>query len=106
MIDYKIIGERLKKARLSKGLTQEVLSNRLGVSIAFLSRIERGSSHISLKRLSQICDILDVSEGNILNGTSNNSKSYLSSDFEELLTQCTDIKKKMIYEVAKTIINN
>lgn len=50
-LDYTIIGERLKKARLEKNLTQEQLAEQIDVSIAFLSRVERGSSHINLKRL-------------------------------------------------------
>lgn len=102
-LDYNIIGERLKKARTDKGLTQEKLAEKLDVSIAFLSRIERGSSHISLKRLSQICDILQISEGSILNGSSNNSNSYLSSEFEELLKNSTPEKQKLIYKMAKII---
>ena len=48
-LDYNIIGERLKKARVEKNMTQEKLAEQLDVSIAFLSRIERGSSHINLK---------------------------------------------------------
>lgn len=102
-LDYNIIGERLKKARTDKGLTQEKLAEKLDVSIAFLSRIERGSSHISLKRLSQICDILQISEGSILNGSSNNSNSYLSSEFGELLKNATPEKQKLIYKMAKII---
>lgn len=62
-LDYTIIGERLKKARLEKNLTQEQLAEQIDVSIAFLSRVERGSSHINLKRLTQICNILGISEG-------------------------------------------
>lgn len=46
-LDYHIIGERLKKARVEKNMTQEKLAEQLDVSIAFLSRIERGSSHIN-----------------------------------------------------------
>ena len=38
-LDYTIIGERLKKARTDKKLTQEKLAEQLDVSIAFLSRI-------------------------------------------------------------------
>ena len=102
-LDYNIIGERLKKARTDKGLTQEKLSEKLDVSIAFLSRIERGSSHISLKRLSQICDILQISEGSILNGSSNTSSSYLSSEFEQLLNNLSPEKQKLIYKIAKII---
>ena len=106
MLDYKIIGERLKKARKSKGITQEKLSHEIGVSIAFLSRIERGSSQISLKRLSQVCNILQIEAGQILNGSSEDSNEYLNTDFKMLLDKCTEKQKKMIYEVAKTILDN
>lgn len=102
-LDYNIIGERLKKARTDKGLTQEKLAEKLDVSIAFLSRIERGSSHISLKRLSQICDILKISEGSILNGSSNDSNSYLVSEFDSLLKNTSPEKQKLIYKIAKII---
>lgn len=102
-IDYSIVGERLKKARLSKHLTQEKIAEQLDVSVAFLSRIERGSSQINLKRLNQLCAILDVSEGYILSGSSANSKSYLEEDFKELLDKCSPEKQKLIYNIAKTI---
>lgn len=103
-IDYSIVGERLKKARLSKNLTQEKIAEQLDVSVAFLSRIERGSSQINLKRLTQLCTILDVSEGYILSGISENSKSYLEEDFKELLKKCSPEKQKLIYSIAKTIV--
>ena len=102
-LDYNIIGERLKKARIENNLTQEKLAEKLDVSIAFLSRIERGSSHISLKRLSQICDILGITEGSILNGSSNNSNTYLASEFDDILKNTTPEKQKLIYEIAKII---
>ena len=102
-LDYNIIGERLKKARIENNLTQEKLAEKLDVSIAFLSRIERGSSHISLKRLSQICDILRITEGSILNGSSNNSNTYLVSEFDDILKNTTPEKQKLIYKIAKII---
>ncbi len=102
-LDYTIIGERLKKARTEKNLTQEKLAEKLDVSIAFLSRIERGNSHISLKRLSQVCDILGVTEGYILNGASSTSDNYLDSEFNELLNNATPKAQKLIYKVAKVI---
>ena len=61
-LDYTIVGERLKKARLDKKLTQENLSEQLGISVAFLSKVERGNSHVNLKRLSQICNILNIKD--------------------------------------------
>ncbi len=105
-LDYTIIGERLKKTRLEKQMTQENLAEKIDVSVAFLSRIERGLSHINLKRLNQICEILGVSEGYILNGAANTSKQYLISEFNDIFIQCSPEKQKLIYEIAKTIIEN
>lgn len=102
-LDYVIIGERLKKARLSKGFTQEQLAEELDVSVAFLSRIERGNTHINLTRLSQLCSTLEISEGEILNGTSSKSSDYMQSDFASLLQKCSPEKQKLIYNVAKVI---
>ncbi len=63
-----------------------------------------GSSHVNLKRLTQICALLDVSEGYILNGVSSYSKKYLDDEFKELLDKCTPENQKMIYNIAKTIV--
>ena len=104
-LDYSIIGQRLKKARQNKNLTQEDLAEKLDVSVAFLSRIERGSSHINLKRLNQICNILEINEGQILNGSSSDSKNYLNSEFSELLKNSSSEQQKLIYKIAQVIIN-
>ena len=102
-LDYTVIGQRIRQARLAKNLTQEELSEKLDVSVAFLSRIERGNSHINLKRLTQICSILDVSEGYILSGSSSNSDSYLKKEFSDLLKSCSADKQRLIYKIAKII---
>jgi len=105
-LDYNIIGERLKQARINKKLTQEKLAEQLDVSVAFLSRIERGSSFISLKRLNQICTILDTTEGEILNGVSKDSHSYLNKDLSNLIKNCPPEKINLIYNIAKVIVDN
>lgn len=104
-LDYKIIGERLKKARLEKKITQEQLAEQIDVSVAFLSRVERGSSHINLKRLTQICNILGISEGSILNGASEDSNEYLDADFKNILSKASPDKQKLIYKIAELIVN-
>lgn len=105
-LDYNIIGERLKQARINKKLTQEKLAEQLDVSVAFLSRIERGSSLINLKRLNQICSILDVTEGEILNGVSKDSHSYLNKDFSNLIKDCPPEKMALIYKISKVIVES
>ena len=102
-VDYSVIGKRLKQARLAKNMTQEDLAEELDISVAFLSRVERGNSHINLKRLTQVCNLLDVSEGYILNGVSNKSVNYLDKEFSELLKSCSPEKQRLIYNVAQVI---
>ena len=102
-LDYIIIGQRLKKARKAKKMTQEELAEKLDVSIAFLSRIERGNSQVNLKRLVQICEILEVSPGEILNGVSSKSSQYLDSEFASLLKDCSSEQQKLIYDIAKVV---
>lgn len=104
-IDFSIIGKRLKTARKDKKLTQFDLAEKMNVSIAYLSKVETGKIHINLERLSQICSILDVSEGEILNGVSNNSQKYLDLEFYELLKNCPPEKQKLVYNIIQVIIN-
>ena len=102
-IDYSVIGSRIKQARLAKNMTQEDLADKIDISVAFLSRVERGNSHINLKRLNQLCDLLDVSEGYLLNGASSSSENYLEKEFTDLIKSVSPEKQNLIYNVAKTI---
>ena len=102
-VDYSIIGSRLKQARIKAGLTQQELAEKTNLSIAFISRIERGSSHINLKRLSEFCSILDVSEGFILNGVVDSDENYLYNEFNDILKKCSPEKQKLIYKISKMI---
>lgn len=102
-IDYSVIGSRIKQSRLAKNMTQEDLADKIDISVAFLSRVERGNSHINLKRLNQLCGLLDVSEGYLLNGASSSSENYLDKEFTDLIKSVSPEKQKLIYNVAKTI---
>lgn len=104
-LDYKLIGERLKDTRLNQGYTQEKLSEKLDVSTAYLSRIETGKAKLSLKRLSEICAILEISMGYILDGTSNNDSSlYLNKELNNILKDCSAEAKKEVYQIATIIV--
>lgn len=105
-LNYSIIGVRLKQARLNKKITQEQLAEILDVSVTYISRIERGSTTINLKRLSEICDILEVTEGEILNGTSKTSPMYLTKEFNDLIKSCPPEKIDLVYKMAELIIKH
>ncbi len=101
--DYSVIGRRIKTARLEKKLTQEELADKINVSVAFMSRVERGSSKINLKRLIQIAEVLNVSPGFLLTGSNIRSKDYLKQDFTLILEKCTPEQQKLIYQISELI---
>lgn len=52
--DAFIIGERLKAERLSQGMTQQQLADKIGTKKSFISRVENGRVDIQLSTLSRI----------------------------------------------------
>lgn len=54
------IGRGVRALRQRKGLTLQEVSLRSGLSISFLSQVERGLSSLSISSLSAICDALEV----------------------------------------------
>lgn len=102
-VDYEIIGKRLKRARKDLRMTQAELAEKLNISIAYVSRIERGSSKISLPRLVDFCSVLEVSEGEILNGISKENSNYLSDEVNSFISKCSPQKQQLIYKLSKLI---
>lgn len=102
-LDYKLMGERLRKARIKKGFTQEQLAEALKVSIAYVSRIETGKTRVNLKRLNQLCLVLDTTESYILDGAASNSKTYLDTELSTVLKDCSAEDKELIYQIAAFI---
>ena len=61
------IGNKIKKIREFKNLTQEHVANKLGVSQSNYARIEKDEVKITDVRLKQIAEILEVTEEEIKN---------------------------------------
>lgn len=103
ILDYKLIGERIRQARKQKGWTQEKVAEKLGITVMYFSRVERGSTKVNLKRLMQIAEILDVQISEFIYGTKFKEETYLDKDMSNILASCTPEKQRMIYNVAKII---
>jgi transcriptional regulator with XRE-family HTH domain len=61
-----LIGERIKKARIEKGLSQEELGNMIGVSKVSVCGYEKGTRTPTLENLLQLLEILDVTPDYVL----------------------------------------
>ena len=85
------IGKRISLTRRAKGMTQETLAEKLGVSPKHISHIECGTSSLSLKSLIEFCKIFDCSMDYIIFGNSESKLlSKLPSEITDILHTGTD----------------
>ena len=69
-LDYAGIGRRIREKRREKNITQEMLAETMDISMAYLSRIERGKENVNIERLLIIAETLQVDVGELISGTS------------------------------------
>lgn len=60
-MDYKVLGQRVRKIRRGMDMTQAQLAEMTGISTAFVGHIERGTRVLSVETLFRICKALGVS---------------------------------------------
>lgn len=56
----KKLGDRIRIERKKLGISQEVLASRAHLDRSYMGRIERGEKNITVLKLLQICDALDI----------------------------------------------
>ncbi|MCC0658609.1 MULTISPECIES: helix-turn-helix domain-containing protein [unclassified Clostridioides] len=100
-LDFKVIGQRIKIARIKKKLTQEVLSEKINVSPQHVSNIETGNSSVSLATLVAIANTLEVSVDELLCDTILSSKAIFENELEEVLKDCNDYEIRFITDIVK-----
>ena len=59
-LDAQRLGAEIREVRKARGLTLEALSGHVGCSVAYMSRIERGTAKISVELLAKIGAALSV----------------------------------------------
>lgn len=98
-LDYKAIGKRIKLMRIKADITQEQLAEILGVTTPYVSRLERGSKSINLKRLMEIADVLspDSLDPLVCDNLREHTAEYNSAAVE-LLADCDAFERKQIIE--------
>ena len=60
-IDRKAIGDKVRRARLKKGMSQPELASFIGCSAYTVSSIERGIKGVALGMVYRVCNKLGVS---------------------------------------------
>lgn len=68
IMDEITIRENLKNARISSGLTQSEMADRIGISVTAYQKIESGRTRILNPNFSKCADVLGVSLSELVNG--------------------------------------
>ncbi len=102
LIDYVVIGRRIREIRKSKNLTQAQLAEMSQVEPSNISHIERAATKLSLPTLVRIANALAVSLDELVYDNLQKSAHVSLDMIDDLLGDCTPAELKAICEVIKT----
>ena len=102
----KIIGKRIQYYRKKKELTQEKLSEMLGITPHYLSALERGIYNIKLETLVKILNCLECSADEIFCDVVNKASHAKSNELYEKIENLPLSEQRKIFEVVDTMIRN
>ena len=98
-IDYKDIGQRIKQNRVEQGLTQERLSELVGIGPSHMSHIESGSTVPSFEVFISILNALGYSADELLCRETTIAKPLLSSWLSDLIADCDQTETKILSDI-------
>ena len=104
-LDYKAIGRRIKDARLSAGLTQEKLSEKVSLSISHMSNIETGTTKASLNAIVNIANALSVSANDLLYDNLVCSRPQFEAEMQKIIDGCTPYELRIMRGVCKSLLD-
>ena len=103
MIDYASIGQKVKKIRLSKGVTQEELAEAVGVGVTHISHLETGSSSVSLKVFLEIVNYLECSADELLCKEIKTARPIVDHWLVDLVDDCDQTEIKIISDAVTAL---
>ena len=102
-MDYKLLGQRIRAARLSAGFSQEQLAEAVGLTSQHISHTEVASTKISLPSLVKIANVLDISVDKLLSDSVKDSTPHLLADVQDIFSDCDGDEVYVMLEAAKAV---
>ena len=101
-MNYFEIGQKIRKYRKEKGLSQEQLAEKVNISVTHMSHIETANTKLSLPVLVDIATVLQVQTDELL---TDSKPQPSSAQLLQLVADCTPAQLDLIIELAKTVKN-
>lgn len=99
-MNYYEIGQRIRRYRKEKGLSQEQLAEKVNISVTHMSHIETGNTKLSLPVLVDIANTLQVTADSLLTDMVPAADMAL---LIQLATDCTAQQLELICELVKAV---
>jgi len=103
MIDYSFIGQKIREARCTKGITQEQLANAVDVGTTHISHIETGNTIPSIKTFIAIVNALDCSADELLCREAAPARAHFVGWMSELVEDCSAEEMKIIADTVSAL---
>ena len=104
MLDYVLMGKRIRARRMELGLTQENIADAAGLANNTVSNIENGKTKVSLPTLLEIANFLSVSLDDVVWDSLNKSDHVYYKQMNQLLETCTNDEKRGAVEIVASYI--
>ena len=95
----KTFGKILREFRVKSGLTQEQLSEKLGISLKYISRIENGNNGIKTQTLIKYMNILGITPNTLYSKFITNAEIKKNVLLSEKINSLSDEKKEFISSI-------
>lgn len=102
IVDFEKIGKRIHNLRVEKNLTQEYLSQKVGVNVSHISNIENNRVKISLSALIAVANALNVTVDYLLENEYV-TDSGIDSQIIKKLAGFDDDKKERLIKIMDLI---
>ena len=99
------IGQRIRKVRLSKGMTQAELAEAAHIATSNVSDIELGKSRMWLSTFCKIAEALQVSADSLLRLDVPTVNDIYRSEYNEIISDCTPDEIESIMKITREIKN-
>ena len=100
-----MLGARIKEIRAKKKITQEQLSERMGINPKFLSSIERGKENPTLNTLIRLSESLEVDLAEIFSFIQIEDPTQRKSLITSLLNEADSDQLKLIFKILSVIVH-
>ncbi|MBQ9967818.1 MAG: helix-turn-helix transcriptional regulator [Oscillospiraceae bacterium] len=102
-MDYFKIGQRIRKIRKARGISQEELAEKIGISTTHMSHIETGNTKLSLPVFVAISEALEVRTDDLLHDSVNADRSRSVDAILDLLENCSTQQIKVMEDILKAV---